>query len=155
MPALKRIGFLWWLWDVWHFSGTPLVAGSGKMPFTEITYPIYCTDSHTNLHLKRPSFKLASFKRLNICSKFVKYSSFDLENTIMSSRYTKQFFPITECKTKFIRRWKVPGALVKPNARRFQSYKLFSTIKAIFSLELSSISICQYLDAKSSVEKSR
>lgn len=73
----------------------------------------------------------------------------------MSSRYTKQFFPITELKTKFIRRWKVPCALVKPNARRFHSYKLFSTIKAVFSLELSSISICQYPDAKSSVEKYR
>ena len=154
MPALKNWISVMVAGRLTFFSNSTL-SGSGKMPFTEITYPRYCTDSHTNLHLKRPSFKLASFKRLNICSKFVKYSSFDLENTIMSSRYTKQFFPITELKTKFIRRWKVPCALVKPNARRFHSYKLFSTIKAVFSLELSSISICQYPDAKSTVEKYR
>src|SRR6266542_6763166 len=69
---------------------------------------------------------------------------------MMLSKYIRTNFLRYFLNTWFINHWKVAGALQRPKGILFHSNSLQGVIKAVTSLDFSSISTCQYLLAKSS-----
>ena len=73
----------------------------------------------------------------------------------MSSKYTVQISQANPLNTVSISRWKVEGALHKPNGMTTNSYKPEWVAKAVFSIDPGAIFTCQYPDLRSNVEKYR
>ncbi len=69
---------------------------------------------------------------------------------MISSKYIRMNFLRYFLNTWFIKHWKVAGALQRPKGILFYSNSPQGVIKAITSLDFSSISTCQYPLAKSS-----
>src|SRR6266540_5588346 len=69
---------------------------------------------------------------------------------MISFKYTRTNFPRYFLNTWFISRWKVAGALQRPNGILFHSNSPQGVMKAVTSFDFGSISTCQYPLAKSS-----
>ena len=67
---------------------------------------------------------------------------------MMLSKYIRTNFPRYFLNTWFINHWKVAGALQRPKGILFHSNSPQEVIKAVTSLDFSSISTCQYPLAK-------
>src|SRR6266540_7483120 len=68
---------------------------------------------------------------------------------MISFKYTRMNFPRYFLNTWFISRWKVAGALQRLKGILFHSNSSQGVMKAVTSLDLGSISTCQYPLAKS------
>ena len=87
----------------------------------------------------------------NIWRKWLPCSSTVSKKTMMSSMYTLQN-DSSPASTRCISLWKVAGALHSPKGITRNSKSPCWVMKAVFSLELDSIWICQYQLLASSVE---
>ena len=89
----------------------------------------------------------------NMARKWLKCSSNVFENTITSSKYTRQLCHFSPASTTSIILWNVAGALHSPNGITLNCHSPAGEIKAVFSLSSSRNGICQYPHFRSNVEK--
>lgn len=112
-------------------------------------WPRYSICSWNINHLFNFNITPASSNRRKTCSRWSKgYSSF-LDNTILSSTYTKHILHRTPERTISRALWKVTGVLLKRNCMREYRYLPIWLVKVILSLSLPTIGTCQYLHGSS------
>ena len=131
-----------------HSSISRIFSGSVAMPAGVTTCPRYKTLFWNNLHFFGFNLRFAclSLRNTNL------QSSQLVLKTITSSRYTSS---VSHCNPDImfsISLSKVLEALHNPKGITFHWYSPPSTTNVAFSLAVSSNSICQYPDARSSLE---
>ena len=101
---------------VGHSCTTATFSDWTSIPFSDRTWPRKAARFWNRTHFPC-NFKLAARSRSNASQTLCTWLSKSFENTMMSSKYTRQLSYVSPQSTRSINLWKTEGAQVSPNDR--------------------------------------